>query len=149
MQMRALFADSIANRNLCPGADSVDEWLDKTWVEIPVGQLLIPVFPVWVIKSALIAHDAHHVLTGYATTLKGELELAAWELASGGCRWSPIFWLDRLTLFALGLIFHPLATARALRSGWGCRNLYGMSVRQILAADVQALRERMRLAPID
>ncbi len=73
-------ADHIANRNLCPGADTVDEWLGKTWVEVRVGQRSIPVFPLWGIKRALIAHDVHHVLTGYATTLKGEFELAAWEL---------------------------------------------------------------------
>ena len=30
-------------------------------------------------------------------------------------------------------------------AGWGCRNLYGMSEREMLAAEVQALRERKRL----
>ena len=145
MQTRDLLADYITNHSLCPGASTVDEWLGKNWVEIRIGQRLIPVIPLWGLREALTAHDVHHALTAYPTTLKGECELAGWELTSGGCRWNPVFWVDRLGAFALGLLIYPRATLRALRRGWGSSNLYGMSAREILAADVQALRERMRL----
>ena len=145
MQTRDLLADYIENHSLCPGASTVDEWLDKNWVEVRVGQRLIPLIPLWGLKEALTAHDVHPELTAYPTTLKGECELAGWELMSGGCRWNLVFWVDRLGAFALGLVICPRATLRALRRGWGCRNLYGMSEREILAADVQALREHMRL----
>jgi hypothetical protein len=36
-------------------------------------------------RAALLPHDLHHVATGYGTTLVGEAEIGAWELASG-CR---------------------------------------------------------------
>ena len=113
------------------------------WANPTRGYLLG--FPVWGIRQALTAHDVHHVLTGYSTTLEGECALAGWELASGGCHLNPIFWVDRLGAFALGLVLYPRATLRALRRGWGSRNLYAMSARVILASDVHTLRERMRL----
>ena len=149
MQTRDLLEDHIANRGLCPGASTVDEWLGKQWLEFRIGQRSIPVFPLWGFKQALIAHDVHHALTDYPTSWKGECEVAAWELASGGCRCNLVNWVDRLTVFVLGLVIYPRATVRALRRGWGARNLYGMNSREILASDVQALRERMHLAPID
>ena len=145
MQTKALLADYIQNHSLCPGASSVEEWLSKNWVEIRVGQKSIPVFPLWGTRKALTAHDVHHALTDYPTSLEGECELAGWELASGGCHWNPIFWVDRLGACALGMVIYPRATLRALRRGWGCRNLYGMSTNEILAGDVEALRERMNL----
>ena len=145
METRALLADYIENHSLCPGASTVEEWLSKNWVEFRVGQRLIPVFPLWGLRRALVSHDVHHALTTYPTSLRGECQLAAWELTSGGCRWNFVFWVDRLSAFALGLALYPRATLRAFRRGWGARNLYGMSAREILGSDVQALRERMRL----
>lgn len=145
MQTRALLADYIEHHSLCPGADTVEEWLGKNWLEMRVGQQLIPVIPLWGIREALTAHDVHHALTGYPTSLKGECQLAGWELASGGCRWNVFFWVDRLGALALGLVLYPGATLKAVRHGWGARNLYGMGPENILAADVQALRERMHL----
>jgi hypothetical protein len=38
--------------------------------------------------DALPPHDLHHVATGFDTTLVGEAEIGAWELASG-CRHYP------------------------------------------------------------
>ena len=35
-------------------------------------------------KRAVKIHDLDHLVTGYATDRVGELEIAAWELASGG-----------------------------------------------------------------
>ena len=145
MQARALLAEYIESHNLCPGASTVEEWLGKEWIEFRVGGRLIPLLPLWGLKEALTSHDVHHALTGYPTTLKGECELAGWELASGGCRWNLFFWIDRLGALALGLVVYPRATLQAIRRGWGSRNLYGIGVQGILAADVQSLRERMRL----
>ena len=33
--------------------------------------------------------DLHHILSGYGMTWRGEIELSAWELGSGGCAWRP------------------------------------------------------------
>ena len=70
----------------------------------------------------------------------------AWELASGGCGWNLPFWLDRLLAVLIGLVVCPAATCSALRSGWGCRNLFGMPIDALLATDVDELKQRMRLS---
>jgi hypothetical protein len=145
MQAKVLLAEYIEHHDLCPGANTVDEWLDKRWIEIRVGNGSIRAVPLFGLRKALTAHDVHHVLTGYPTSLEGECELAAFELSSGGCGFNLVFWVDRLGALVLGLALHPRATLRALRRGIGARNLYGSNPRDILAADVEVLRERMRL----
>jgi ubiquinone biosynthesis protein Coq4 len=68
-------------------------------------------------------HDVHHVLTGYATSWRGEGEIAAWELASG-CRdhWAA-WWLDFWAAL-IGLVLAPRQIVRAFRRGRASRNLY-------------------------
>lgn len=34
-------------------------------------------------RRAVIAHDLHHVFTGYPCTMRGEFQMAAWELGAG------------------------------------------------------------------
>jgi hypothetical protein len=53
----------------------------RKWVRIKLGPV-----PVWFPnttgrRAALLPHDLHHVATGYGTTLVGEAEIGAWELA--------------------------------------------------------------------
>ena len=154
MKTRALLADCIANRGLCPGASTVDAWLRVDWVRVPLRwsgigghhRVNLPILPLYGQRRAIVAHDVHHALLGYSTRLKGELELAAWELASGGCRWNLFFWVDRITAVLLGLALWPRAVLRAWRAGWGRRNLYGLRALELLEAEVDELRERMRLS---
>ena len=82
--MKALLAEHIAHHDLCPGSSTVESWLGARWIRVRVSKWTVPVIPLWGLKRAHIAHDVHHVLTGYPTTVKGECELAGWELASGG-----------------------------------------------------------------
>ena len=145
MDTRTLLSDRIAHAGLCPGASTVDDWLGSSWVRFPVGAKTIPVFPLWGLKKAHVAHDVHHALLGYPTSIRGECELAAWELASGGCRWNVVFWVDRLAVLVLGFVLCPFATCRAARRGRRHQNLYGMGIGTMLAADVEQLRRRMRL----
>ncbi len=145
MNARTLLADRIAHAGLCPGASTIEDWLRSSWVRFPFGARSIPVFPLWGLKKAHVAHDVHHAVLEYPTTVRGECELAAWEVASGGCRWNLVFWIDRLVLFAFGLVLYPMATWRAARSGWGRRNLYGMEIEPMLAATLEELGLRMRL----
>ena len=54
------------------------------WVRFKVGPLPV-VFPnTRSRKRAVPMHDLHHVATGYGTSLVGEAEIGAWEIA-GGC----------------------------------------------------------------
>ena len=148
MKVRTLISKHIEDHDLCPGATSLDQWLHKKWVQMRVGSRLVPVFPAGPIRDALNKHDVHHVLTGYPTTPEGEFELAAWELASGGCHTNLLFWADRFQFLLLGSIMCPSATLRALRRGWGSRNLYRMDISELLELDVLELTQLLHLPPL-
>ena len=61
-------------------------------------------------------HDVHHVLTGYATSWRGEGEIGAWELASG-CRDHWAAWFLNFWAAGVGLVIAPRAIGRAFRRG--------------------------------
>jgi ubiquinone biosynthesis protein Coq4 len=94
------------------------------WVVLRVAGVPAFVFPNTRerVRSVRI-HDVHHVLTGYATTWRGEAEIAAWELASG-CRDHWAAWGLDLSAALIGLCIAPRAVWRAFRRGRACRNLY-------------------------
>lgn len=146
MLVRDLLEDRIANANLCPGATTLAAWQATDWIRIPLGSRTVPLIPLWGLRRALVTHDVHHALLDCPTSIRGECELAAWELASGGCGWNAFFWVDRLFAAALGLIAFPGASIRAARRGWGARNLYGSDPDALLVADVDAVRARMACA---
>ena len=118
---------------------SVDDWLDDDWFRVMIRGRLRPIVPLFGAKRALALHDLHHVLTGYGTDLQGELGLAAWELASGGCAGSLAFWVDRVFAVLLGCVLFPRQVLRALRTGRGCRNLFGVERDRALAIDLTRL----------
>ena len=139
MKSSELLWDHLDREGLCPDAGTLEEWMDVPWIRVRLGQKMVPVYPTWGIRNQLAAHDFHHVLTGYDTSLRGEAELAAWEVASGGCGWSPFFWVDRLLLLVAAPLLIPRAMFRAFRNGLRCRNLYGRTREELLASDFEAL----------
>ena len=145
MDTRDLVAHHIRHHDLCPGASTLEEWQGQDSLSFPLGRERRVDIPLGPFKRGLTAHDVHHVLAGYPTSFLGEVEVAAFELGSGGCHRHLAFWLDRLTLFAIGLVLHPRASWRALRRGRGCHNLYAMTPEAILASDVATLCHRMGL----
>ena len=145
MRVETLLYDEIRNHDLCPGATTIDEWSNKTWLETRIGNRVVPIFPLWPIRDALSKHDIHHVLTGYETDIKGESELAAWELGSGGCHFNLIFWIDRVSFFLIGLLTFPAATVRAMRRGFRCRNLFSKQLDVVLASDIEDIRSELNL----
>ncbi len=58
------------------------------WISVRIFQVWVPIFPLFVLpetfRVVLLIHDAHHLITGYGTDIRGEMELIAWTLASGG-----------------------------------------------------------------
>lgn len=118
---------------------SVDDWLDDNWFRVMIRGRLRPILPLFGAKRTLALHDLHHVLTGYGTDLHGELGLAAWELASGGCARSLAFWVDRVFAVLLGCVLSPREVLRGLRAGRGCRNLFGVERDRALAIDLTRL----------
>ncbi len=137
MKAQQALSRYFVEEGLFPKGSNVDDWVGDRWYRIGG----VPVFPlVGKIKQSLILHDLHHVMTGYHTTWRGELELAGWELGSGGCAWHHFFWFDRLSAFLLGLIFVPRLTLRALRKGWHQHNLYPLRSDEVLATELDELR---------
>src|SRR4029450_3554253 len=77
-----------------------------SWVKIMLGPV-----PVWFPntrgrRAALLQHDLHHIATGYDTTLVGEAEIGAWELASG-CRHYYAAWVLNMGAVGIGLLHAP------------------------------------------
>jgi len=131
----------VRDNDLCPDASSLTAWRQVRWIHVWVGNRAIPILPVIGYRNTLLMHDVHHALTGYGTSFTGEVELAAWELTSGGCGWSPFFWIDRLIALPIGLILLPRRTIAALREGFSHRNLFGQSADRILALDYEDVRK--------
>jgi len=60
-----------------------EDWYPGNTLHLRVGSWKVP-FPILRRAGPIILHDVHHMLTGYPPTWKGETELAAWEIGSGG-----------------------------------------------------------------
>lgn len=94
------------------------------WARFKNGPVTV-VFPNWASRGrALSLHDLHHALTGYDTTLVGEAEVAAWELANG-CGRHLIAWVLEAQAFGFGLLRCPRRLYRAFMRGRGGGNLFG------------------------
>lgn len=94
------------------------------WAVAPLGPITL-VFPNWPARArALSLHDLHHALTGYDTSLVGEAELGAYEVASG-CGRHTVSWFLEHEVFSFGLLFAPRRVARAFLRGRRAGNLYG------------------------
>lgn len=52
---------------------------------VKVGPMPYPIPNTRSRRRAVRIHDLNHVVSGYHTDREGELEISAWELASGGC----------------------------------------------------------------
>lgn len=97
---------------------------DERWVKISLGPIPFA-FPNSAVRvKAVRYHDLHHVVTGYATTLTGEAEISAWELASG-CGSMVAAWILNLLALAIGLMIDRHAVRAAFVRGRHCKNLYG------------------------
>jgi len=100
-----------------------DGGVSKSWVWIKFGFFSIPIPNAKSRKSAIFAHDLHHLVTQNNTTWKGESAVSAWEIAAGG--WSNLYFPWLLTLWALGVgvLFYPSHTAAAFRKGLTMKNV--------------------------
>jgi len=119
----------------------------RDWVRIKLGPVPL-VFPnTRGRRAVLLQHDLHHVATGYDTSLVGEAEIGAWELASG-CRRYYVAWILNLGALLTGLVLAPRRVARAFRRGWRSTNLYHLGVDANWPDQtVGELRTRLRLPP--
>lgn len=116
------------------------------WVEIKLFDKLPVRFPNTPARvRAVRYHDLHHVVTGYTTTMLGEAEIAAWELASN-CKREYAAWLLNTGALLYGLLTAPTAMFRAWVRGRHSRNLYGRSFDEaLLGQGVDATRRELQL----
>jgi hypothetical protein len=93
-----------------------DGGYNDKFFRIKIGPVYIPVPNTKGRIAAVKIHDIHHMLTEYKATLKGEAEIAAWEIASG-CGKYPEAWFLNFGSFSYGLIFVPRSLLRAFLRG--------------------------------
>jgi hypothetical protein len=120
--------------------ESFEEWFRHDWARINLFGRRVPVKPIYGFKRVLILHDLHHLLTGYDTTWTGELEVAAWELGSGGCGSHFLFWYNRIFYTLLVVWLAPRRAWRAFQRGRTQRNLYRLDHRDVLGREIDELR---------
>jgi hypothetical protein len=122
-----------------------DGGYDARWVKVKLGQV-----PVWfpntaARRRAVRLHDLHHLATGYETSLVGEAEIGAWELA-GGCEHYAAAWVLNIAAVLLGLLVAPRRLWRAFLRGRQSETLYHLGFEdRCLDETVGELRRWLRL----
>ena len=122
-----------------------DGGYNSKWVKIQAGPLPI-YFPNTKARvRAVKLHDIHHILTEYDTSLTGEAEIAAWEIASG-CKSYYAAWQLNLGALAMGELFAPRRVYAAFIRGRHSMNLYsGVFEESLLDVEVDTLRRQLKL----
>jgi hypothetical protein len=94
-------------------------------------------------KRAILAHDLHHVLTGYPCGMRGEFQMAAWEFGAGPMpHWGATLFC--FPLVVIGLFLTPRSVLRALLAGRQSRSLHGSdNIDGLLAAPLHVVRARL------
>ncbi|HZR82457.1 MAG TPA: hypothetical protein VFD92_15290 [Candidatus Binatia bacterium] len=147
MTVREAMGEFFERRGIKPRDESVDEWLREKWAYTAIGSHRIPIKPLYGYKKVVILHDVHHLVAGYDTSWIGELEVAAWELGSGGCGPYLLMWNNRILAFLIGLLVAPVRTLRAFRRGRTQRNVYRFDCRTLLGRDIDEIRKWVGAAP--
>lgn len=111
------------------------------WVDFAIGPIPLP-FPNTAGRvRAVRYHDLHHVLTGYTTDTRGELDISAWEVGAGCGRFATA-WAINLSGLAAGLVSGPSRTFRAFVRGRRSRSLYREPFEPLLELRVDVARVR-------
>jgi len=119
---------------------------DEPWIKVKVWHI-----PIWLPNTAgrvraVKLHDIHHVLTEYPTTWRGEAEISAWEIGTGGVNKYYAGWLLDLLSIAQGLVVNPRGVYRGFIRGRYSRNLYSREFSdEILEHKVGEYRDHLLL----
>jgi hypothetical protein len=126
-------------------AFGADGGYGRRWVRLKLGPV-----PVWFPNTegrrrAVRLHDLHHLATGYDTSVVGEAEIGAWELATG-CADYHAAWVLNAGAVAIGLLLGPRRLWRAFQRGRHSTNLYRLGFdERWLDEPVLALSRRLGL----
>jgi hypothetical protein len=122
-----------------------DGGYSSDWVDFKLGPIPMPFPNTPSRKRAVRFHDLHHALTGYATDLRGEFEISAWEIGSG-CADHVAAWQLNLSGMVGGLFVIPRRTWRAFLRGRQSRNLYRARYDEaLLSRRVSEVRRELKL----
>jgi hypothetical protein len=115
----------------------------EAFAVVKIGPMPYPIPNTKSRKRAVKIHDLNHLVTGFKTDREGELEISAWELASGGCANYGAAWvLDLVGMFS-GLFICPRRTVRAFLLGREQQNLYRYQLDELLALPVAEAQVRI------
>ena len=123
-----------------------DGGYEERWIKVKVWRI-----PIWLPNTAgrvkaVKLHDLHHVLTEYPTTWRGEAEISAWEVGSGGLHRYYAGWLLDLMNVAQGLVVNPRGVYRGFMRGRRTSNLFATEFNEdMLQALVGEYRHRLKL----
>lgn len=96
---------------------------EDNWVRVEYGWLRF-YFPNTRARARAVRyHDLHHILTEYSTTMQGETEISAWEIATG-CTANYAAWILNLLGFGFGLLINRRGVYRSFLRGLYSSNLY-------------------------
>ena len=100
----------------------------SNWAWFKIGFISFPLPNIAQRKVNTYKHDINHIITGYETTWKGEFEITAWEMGSGG--WGNNYIINLITLQAMGLgfLFYPKLTLKAFKRGFTMRNAHTINI---------------------
>lgn len=134
------------DRYLADAGLGVDTYVDD-WVDIQIGPLPLRLPNTEGRKRVLPLHDVHHALTGYQADIRGEAEIAAWELGSGLGRHTVGYVLDQL-LLPWTTLLAPRRVFRAFVRGRRSDSFYREPLPlpdATLEEDVDVVRRRLGL----
>ena len=123
-----------------------DGGYSERWIKVKVLEI-----PIWLPNTAgrvkaVKLHDLHHVLTEYPTTWRGEAEISAWEIGTGGLKAYYAGWLLDLMNVAQGLVVNPKGVYRGFMLGRYSSNLFSLEFNdEMLEHLVGEYRHRLRL----
>jgi hypothetical protein len=140
--MAEALADHLAASGLPP-----DGGENERFAVVKLALMPYPIPNTAARKRAVKIHDLDHLATGYATDRIGELEIAAWELASGGCQHYTAAWVLNLAGLFGGLFLAPRRVLRAYRLGRRQQNLYAYPLEELLVLTVEQARKRLNDVP--
>lgn len=118
---------------------------DEPRVKITLGPIKISIPNTKGRVRAVRFHDLHHILTEYDTDLRGEAEIAAWEIASG-CADHHAAWVLNFGAMGIGAVLIPRRTWRAFVRGRKTQNLYRETFDEaLLERTVAEMRAKLHL----
>ena len=98
-------------------------------------------------RKAVIKHDIHHLVTGYsASSIAGESEISAWEIASGCKSYWAAFLIDTSGVM-IGIPINFFGVLKAFARGRRTKNLYHdqFSTETAMEMSLDKLRELLLL----